>query len=518
MHLIRIPKSLVGILNRILPLLCLALPFVAFAATPTMRLASPFTDNAILQRDMPVPVWGTGRPGAEVSIEFAGQTRTTRVNADGDWRVTLAPMSATNEPRNLRVHSCPDDLINLKNIVVGEVWICSGQSNMQMRVKSAPAVEALRPVAKNIRSFTVPNTVALTEQDFCEGAWEQTPPDSAVALAFAHFLEEATDVPVGILMTSWGSSSIEAWMPRDMAGAVPHFKTIMDEFDADRATRKRIEAILEGPRPWPKQDDIFLRRQPNILYNAMMAPLIPYACRGLVWYQGERNTQSMHGMVETPWYSRNSGMLKYGKTLKQWIQRYREAWDRPTLHFMVVMLPGYFKSLESGPQLGPEHPGTHSWAWMRESQMQALELPHTSVVNTIDLGDEKNIHPKDKRPVGRRLAQLTRRDTLGEPVVAEGPRMTSVDAVDGRLVVRFDNAAALTTVDGGPPKGFWIVDRAGQWVRAEARLEGNSVILHSSEITEPRYVRYAFAGKPEVNLVNQAGLPAYPFRTDSFEP
>ena len=504
-----------------------------------LTIASPFTDHAVLQRDRPVPVWGTADAGATVTVAFAGQVKQAVADSSNHWKIVLDAMPASSNPRKMTVSSSignqpaseaqiisQGEIANkvsvsstIDNVVVGEVWICSGQSNMQMSYRFAPDVALLLPFAKNIRTFDVKRTVAFTKQDRCEGPWTEEPPDSAVALAFAFFLEQAADVPVGIILTAWGSSSIEAWMPRDMTNSVPHFKTIMEEFDADSETRDRIAGILAGPRPWPKPDDVFLRRQPNILYNAMMSPLAPYACRGLIWYQGERNTQSMYGMPKEPWYSRNSGMLKYGDTLKQWILRYRTEWGNPAMQFMVVMLPGYHKKpLSTGPQLGAEHPAVHSWAWMRESQLKALELPHVSVANTIDLGEVDNIHPKDKLPVGQRLALLALRDTLGKNVEAEGPKMSRVDVEDDHLTVHFDHAAGLTTTDGNAPAGFWITDDSQEWVRADAELKGETVVLRSAECSKPLYVRYAFAGKPTVNLNNAAGLPAVPFRTDRFTP
>jgi sialate O-acetylesterase len=189
------------------------------------------------------------------------------------------------------------------------------------------------------------------------------------------------------------------------------------------------------------------------------------------------------------------------------------------MQFMVVMLPGYHKNpLETGPQLGAEHPAVHSWAWMRESQLKALELPHVSVANTIDLGEVDNIHPKDKLPVGQRLALLALRDTLGEDIEASGPVMSRVDVEDDHLTVHFDHAAGLKTTDKESPKGFWITDDSQQWIPAGAELKGETVVLRSAECPKPLYVRYAFAGKPPVNLVNAAGLPAVPFRTDRFKP
>ena len=485
-----------------------------------LSVASPFTDNAVLQRDMPVPIWGTAEPGATVTVDFAEQQQTTEADADGKWQVELEQMPANAEAQVLKI-STGDSKIALENVLVGEVWICSGQSNMQMNVVQVPQVEALAPSSPNIRCFEVKRTVAMTEQDRMVGEWAERRPSSAVAFAFAHFLEEANDVPVGIILSCWGSSSIEAWMPRDMTETVPHFQTVMNEFDADVATRDRIASILGTGKKWSGKDDIFLRRQPNILYNAMMHPLVPYACRGLVWYQGERNTQSMQGMLKTPWYSRTAGMLNYGITLRAWIQRYRKEWGNDQMHFMIVMLPGYYKQMQTGPRKGaksnPVHPAVHSWAWMREAQMSALQLANTSVVNTIDLGSAKNIHPKDKLPIGRRLALLAGYETLGQEVVALGPMMAWTEKRGNEITVSFRNAEGLKTLDGNAPRGFWLSNDAGQWVRANATLQGENVVL-TSTLNDPRFVRYAFAGKPDVNLVNGANLPAYPFRTDSFEP
>ncbi|WP_419193802.1 sialate O-acetylesterase [Novipirellula herctigrandis] len=482
-----------------------------------LTVASPFTDNAVLQRDMRVPVWGTANAGTTVTVEFAGQKKSSVANTSGQWKVQLDSMVANAEPQVLRVSGSKSQ-VSFQNVLIGEVWICSGQSNMQFSVDAVPNIKALIPGAKNIRCFEVNRTVAMTAQDSLEGQWVEKHPNSAVAFSFAYFLEQAGDVPVGIILACWGSSSIEAWMPRDMTQTVPHFKTMMDEFDADTATRDRIVSIVEGPKPWSRTDDIFLRRQSNILYNAMIHPLVPYACRGLVWYQGERNTQSMFGMLKEPWFSRNSGMLKYGDTLKAWIARYRKGWGNEEMHFLVVMLPGYFKPLSTGPQMGAEHPTTHSWAWMRESQLKALELQHTSVVNTIDLGDVKNIHPKDKLPVGQRLALLAVREAMGQKIEAQGPMMERVKVQDAQLVVHFAHAEGLKTLDGNAPKAFWLADDSAQWTKAETELKGETVVLSSPKLKKPLYVRYGFAGKPNVNLVNAAELPAYPFRTDTFNP
>ena len=483
-----------------------------------LTVASPFSDNAVLQRDMQIPVWGTADAGVEVQVNFAGQTRVTTADANGEWRVDLVATKATSKPLEMRISSAQSPEIKITNIVVGEVWICSGQSNMAMGHKVIPEMKPLVSKTSNIRSFEVEHMVAFKEQDTCGGEWSVGPPTSAVAFAFAYHLQLAADVPVGIIHASWGSSSLEAWMPRDMIEVVPHFKTMMKDLDTNTTTREKITSILEGKQPWGRKDDVFLRRQTNILYNAMIHPLVPYACRGLVWYQGERNAQNMEGMVKVPWYSRHSGILKYGDTLNAWVRRYRKEWGNEAMQFQVVMLPGYGETLAGGENTGSEHPGAHSWAWMRESQMKVLELKHTSVTNTIDLGHLKNIHPKDKLPIGKRLALLAARDTLGHKIVAEGPMMKSVEEKGGRLIVSFIHGSGLKTNNQQAPEGFWVTDESKKWVRANAEIKGQTVELHTEELKKPRYVRYAFAGKPNVNLVNAAGLPAYPFRTDSFAP
>jgi sialate O-acetylesterase len=487
--------------------------------THTLELASLFKNHMVLQRDMPIPVWGKAEAGTTVTVRFANSEKSTISDSNGKWRVDLEALKSSFTPRTMVVYSSVDeDTIQVSDIVVGEVWICSGQSNMQVPVNAVPEIKSLVSSAANIRSFTVNNTVAFQPQDTCEGEWVNEHPNSAVAFAFSYFLEKAANVPVGIILTSWGSSSIEAWMPRDMTETVPHFKTMMEEFDADTATKDRIKAILDGQKPWSREEDIFLRRQSNILYNAMMHPLIPYACRGLVWYQGERNTQSMYGMVKDPWFSRNSGMLIYGDVLKDWIKRYRKEWNRDDFEFMIVMLPGYGGGLDSGKDMNPESPAAHSWAWMRESQLKAHELPHTSVVNTIDLGDVKNIHPKDKLPIGQRLALFATKDNLEQNIEVHGPIMSHVEVKGNSLVVHFDHADGLKTIDGKAPTAFWLADDSGKWFPAEAEIKGLTVILQTSKLKEPRYIRYAFTGKPKVNLVNKANLPAYPFRTDTFQP
>ncbi|MGJ8762335.1 MAG: sialate O-acetylesterase [Polaribacter sp.] len=481
-----------------------------------LKLSNIFSNHMILQRGMKVPVWGTATPGQKVLVEFAGQQKRTTADESGKWKIQLDKLKTSKIGSDLTVKGKNEVVIS--DVLVGEVWICSGQSNMQMNVKVVPNIQALVSKAKNIRSFEVNRTVSLKEEDNVKGSWSNQIPTSAVAFAFAYHLEEMSDVPIGIIHSSWGSSSIEAWMPRNMTTEFEYYKTIMQDFDNDIETQNNIKKNIKKGEKRTKKDDVFLRRQPNILYNAMMKPLIPFAVRGLIWYQGERNSRYISGVPKVTaanWFHKVSGMKEYGDVLNAWVLNYRKEWNQEDMNFMVVMLPGYGKGTEKKSIIDPQDPTEESWAWIRESQLKVLKIKHTSVINTIDLGDIKNIHPKDKLPVGQRLALEAAKETLGKNIVSKGPIMKKVVVKNGYLVVKYTNANGLKTIDGKSPSGFWIADNTMQWKPAKASIKGQTVILNSNEIKKPLYIRYAFSGKPSVNLINGEGLPAYPFRTDA---
>ncbi len=465
----------------------------------------------VLQRDMVVPVWGDADPGEKVEVSFSGQSKSAVADAGGKWMVKLDAMNASADGLEMSIKG--KNTLTFSDVLVGEVWICSGQSNMQLGWNSVVEVRKKVPKAGNVRSFEVPRVVSYKEEDQLEGQWGTAVTSSAVGAGFSMFLEESVGVPVGIIHSSWGSSSLEAWMPRDMAQDFPRYAQQLEVTDADTAGKERITAALAAPER-SKADDIFMRRQPNILYNAMIKPLVPYACRGLVWYQGERNAYNFDSIPDKPWYRRTIPMTGYGAALKGWVERYRKEWARDDMHFMVVMLPGYAgKELEKQ----AEKPDVESWAWMRQAQLEVLDLPHTSVANTIDLGHVTNIHPKDKEPIAERLALLAERDTLQRDVVAEGPIMQRVEQAGDHLVVHYGTSAqGLSTTDGAAPSGFWIADDSQRWVPAVATISSDVVELRSPDMAKPLYARYAFAAVPKVNLVNGAKLPARPFRTDSF--
>ena len=482
-------------------LACTILAFVT-QAKAELRVSPMFGDHMVLQREMTVPVWGKADAGDTVTVRFAGQEAQTRAGADGKWMLQLPAMPASAEGRVMSVVS-KGTKKEFQDVLVGEVWVCAGQSNMQYGWgnKSKPRYNwggdaDLAKLAESatglpIRSFDVPCNVSFTPTDECAGQWSTDLPGSAVAFGFSYHLQQALKVPVAVIVTCWGSSFIEGWMPIELTAELPHFNKIMDDFQQSKGTRERVEKAMNmGIR----DGMTFVRKQPNILYNAMLHPVIPYGCRGIVWYQGEANAAQPE---------------LYAASLPAWIRELRKRWQRDDLQVLAVMLPGF------GDDKGVADPA--SWAWFREAQGKGLTLPHVALINTIDLGDSKNIHPADKEPIVDRLARVARRDIHGEStLVACGP-MFSKHRIDGKILsVEFDHSDGLSTKDGKAPAGFWLAGDDHQWHAARAVIKGATVELQAEGVDKPVACRYAFSNKPEVNLRNGAGLPAAPFRTDNW--
>ncbi len=493
-----------------------SLALALLLAAGDLELASPFGEHMVLQRRQPIPVWGWGGPGKNVSVKVAGVSASAVVGKDGRWRCDLPALEAGGP--HAFVVTDGEKTVTFKDVLVGEVWICCGQSNMQMGYGGIPdikelvkkTVEAGRPV----RTLQVTRMISFKEEERCHGVkWSLGPPSSAVAASFLCRLQPEIDIPVAAVMACWGSSSIEGWMPMELAGELPHFKKMMEkELGGDKrilcedlirnykgrflySKDPKVVAILKPVKnKYILSGDIFARTRPNLLYNAMLHPLIPMACRGMVYYQGEANATN------------KGSMIQYGVTQPLWLKLLRKRWGRDDVHFLNVMLPGFGRGADL------ESVTATTWALFRESQSRILELPHTALVNTVDLGHPTNIHPKDKMPIGERLALLARRDTCGEKeLLACGPRLKGLARKGGKVIVSYTDARGLKTLDGKPPQAFWVSADGASWKRAGAEISGETVILTAPEGMKPAQVRYAYAAKPAVNLVNASGLPAYPF-------
>ncbi|WP_158261098.1 MULTISPECIES: sialate O-acetylesterase [Pirellulaceae] len=485
------------------------------AVAEPFQWASPFGDHMILQRDMPIRVWGWGTPGEKVTVKLADAETITKdpqasatVAADGSWSVALEPMPYSKSFYDLVATSGKQKLI-AKSVLLGEVWICSGQSNMQMGYQGIPEIKKLADqlTGAPVRCLQITQDVSFEEQDRCTAKWIVGPGNSAVATTFAYDMYESLKVPIAVIETSWGSSSLEGWMPRSMAKDLPHFQAALKQLDTEEHDRvASLIAKQAGGTRWTRDENIYLRTRPNILYNAMLHPLEPLSVRGMVWYQGEANSKSIESMQQ------------YGDTLSAWTTLLRERFQNEDFMMLAVMLPRFGRMAASSPTKDVESPTAHGWAWMRQSQAKLLQLPNTGLANTIDLGHLTNIHPTDKRPIGKRLSMIAVNFLEPGRVDPSGPQLKKLEIDGATAVVSLSHARGLKTTDGNDPKGFWICGKDRQWKRAVAKIDGETVRLTSKEVPAPVAVRYAFASFPQVNLINDWDLPAVPFRTDDYAP
>ncbi len=470
-------------------ILALALLTLAAAPRAEVRLHALFGDHMVLQRDIAAPVWGTAAPGEEVVVSIAGQKKAARADAEGKWMVRLDPMKAGG-PHEMGVGSA-----TLRNVMVGEVWICSGQSNMAMTVQRAANPEEEIAAAKHpkIRLFTVPRRPADAPQRDVEGSWAECSPEtvggfSAVGYYFGRDLLKALDVPVGLIHTSWGGTAAELWTRRGVLEADADFKGL---FEAHEARLKNYAAAAEKAKAQGKPAPRRPGPGPAQLYNGMIAPLIPCAIRGAIWYQGESNA---------------SRAAQYRRLFPAMIANWREDWGQGDFPFLFVQLANF--------QARQEEPGESAWAELREAQLMTLPLPRTGMAVIIDVGEEKDIHPKNKQDVGRRLALAARHVAYGEDLVYSGPVYDSMKVEGNKVRLSFKHVGTGLVARGDRLTGFAVAGEDGKFVWAEAKIEGDTVLAWSDRVEKPAAVRYAWANNPECNLYNREGLPASPFRTD----
>jgi sialate O-acetylesterase len=449
---------------------------LAGSARAELRLGSVFSDHMVIQQGRPTRLWGWAEAGRAVTIEIAGQKIDCKADARGRWSGEIAALQAGG-PHTLIV-SAGAQRTKVEDVLVGELWLCSGQSNMAMPIRELPEADAKAEVAAaefpQIRMVRTPEAPAEEPWDRIDAPspqWklcspENAPGFSAMAYYFGRKIHQARTTPVGLIVCAWGGSAAHAWMSREALN--------------DPLLRRQMPHDVLGWRE---------NVRPNKLFCGMLNPLIGTTIRGVVWYQGESEADP----GQNPYL--------YRLTFPGMIQDWRRQWGEE-LPFYFVQLPNLRRHERR--------------AVLRESQEQALQLPHTGMIVTTDIGQADHSHPTNKREFGERMADLVLAREYGAGGAVDGPRYKSLLLLGNALAIRFDHADGLKTTDGKPPAEFLIAGADQQFVPAEARIEGNSVIVLSTSIPQPVAVRYTWSGNPKVNLVNSTGLPTPPFRTDEW--
>ena len=461
----------------------------AIAASAAVKLPAIFTDNMVLQRGQAVPVWGWADQGEEVTVTLAGatatqtsQTATTKADAAGRWKVTLQKLEV-GEPLVMTVQGSLGGVLTRKNILAGEVWVCSGQSNMEMGIGICNNAQAEIAAANypNIRLFKVEKAKAAAPATDVKGAWALCTPQSisvngwggfsAAAYYFGRNLHKELNVPIGLIDTSWGGTPAEFWTRRKVLEANPVLKP-----------------MAQGEN--------------SCLYNGMIAPLIPYGIRGAIWYQGEANLGRAH---------------QYRTLLPAMIANWRTDWAQGDFPFGIVQLAPF--------RYGGVNPAC--WAELCEAQrMTWNNSPHTGLAVTTDIGDVRDIHPKNKQEVGHRLALWALAKVYGRSLVYSGPIYKSMTVEGNKIRLHFDYVGGgLKTSDGKPLSDFMIAGADHKFVPAVAEIDGNTVVVSAIQVvagsdihvTQPVAVRFAWYDTATPNFSNQEGLPASPFRTDTWK-
>jgi len=505
-------------IRSIVPTLVTALLLAVAPVQADIWMPSVFGNHMVLQEGIALPVWGTAIPGESVRVEIANRSAYAKADGNGKWQVAL-PKMGYGGPHALRV-TADSGSKEFNDVLVGEVWVASGQSNMQWSLKLArdPEKEIAAANYPNLRLLYVERKPADSPQADCKAEWTATTPQtatefSAVAYFFGRELHQRQGVPVGLIHTSWGGTAAEAWMSREALEAEPKFAPILTRWDGivqnypaaaaqhakdvaaweQERDRAKAEGRAEPARPRGPVGPNDPNRPAN-LYNGMIAPLLPYAIKGAIWYQGESNAGRAY---------------QYRSLFPAMIENWRADWGQGDFPFLFVQLANY---MERKPE-----PTDSAWAELREAQTMTLSLPNTGMAVSIDIGEAKDIHPKNKQEVGRRLWYAAERVAYGNRGAEEtGPLFSSVTYSGGAARVTFDNARrGLMTLNGAPVKGFAIAGPDYKFVWADAQITGDAeVTVSSPAVPNPVAVRYGWADNPECTLYSGAGLPASPFRTD----
>jgi sialate O-acetylesterase len=507
----------------------LSLAGLAATLSAQVRLPAVIGGHMIVQQDKPVAVWGWAGKNEPVTVVFNGQEKKTVAAADGTWRVVFDPLKAGGAPLEMTVRGAKSPEIVVRDILVGEVWLCSGQSNMEMSFTwmQNPAPEVMRADNPNMRLFLVPKRTADRPKDDVVAKWEPCSPEtvrqfSAVGYYFGLELHKRLGVPVGLIESAWGGTDIEPWTPPVGFAAVPEVKPLLEKQAASYAEYKNALAkALPAWETWVRESRKALAAKstlplepmpdlpsnpyddpqaPTTLYNGMIHALTPFAIRGAIWYQGENN--------------RNDGLF-YEKKMDALIQGWRSAWKLGDFPFYYVQLAPYSYGYNRETPAG-EIPDFLRLPYLWEAQVNAMRIPNTGMAVITDITNLNDIHPANKKDVGYRLSLWARAITYGEKtLVYSGPLYRSM-TVDGNLIrLAFDHVGGgLVTNDDQPLKWFEIAGEDRTFYKAEAEIAGDTVVVWSPRVAAPEAVRFGWNQLAVPNLANKEGLPASPFRTD----
>ena len=445
---------------------------LALSLYAEVRLPAILSDHMVVQGGVAVRLWGWADAGESVTASFRGHNATARANAAGRWELYL-PASEAGGPFVLTVNGK-----QIRDVLVGDVWLASGQSNMAFKLERVDDAKPELALARTprIRFFQTPRRVAADPVEEAAGEWKVASPEtagafSAVAYLFARGMQEARKIPVGVIEAAYGGTPAQAWTPIGKLTADPLLGELIAVWD---------KLSLENPRT-PKH------WLPAGCFNGMIWPIHRYTIRGAIWYQGENNA--------TPGQADH-----YNRLFETMIRSWRELWGQGDFPFLYVQLPNFAKTIQPS-----------RWAELREAQLQALALANTAMAVAIDVGNPNDVHPTNKRPVAERLVLAARALVYGEKVESSGPLPRRVTSEPGALRLWFDHAAGLTA-RGGVLQGFEVAGPGADFVPAKTLIEGATIVVSAEGVAAPMRVRYAWGDNPAGNLYNAAGLPASPFR------
>ena len=491
---------------KIHPLLASALAAIHLVSQSyALELATVFTDNMVLQQEMDVPVWGKADPGESITVAFAGQKASTKAGPDGKWSVKLPPLKASATPQILTANGSQGET-SIRNVLVGEVWIASGQSNMALPLANAKGTAEEKAADPLIRLLHIPLNPQAKPVDQIGTSWQADENErlggfSAVAYFFARHLTATRKVPVGIINSSVGGTPARAWTSWESMASDPRLKHQTDRIEAEmkkydpavaeqkyRAALAAYEADMADPakgkkpkkKPTPPAPPNCYQHSPAALYNGMIAPLAPMAIRGAIWYQGEADSKASS---------------EYRILLPALINSWRRAFGHE-MPFLFVQIAPHGMML-------PE---------IRDAQLHVWRtVPKTAMAVITDYGDATNIHPKDKKPVGDRLGLAARAIAYGEKITYSGPVFDQIKVDGGKAFLSFQHVGGGLVAKDGPLKGFEISGDGTQFVPATAEIQGATVVVSHESIKTPVAVRFGWANVPDTNLFNTDGLPATPF-------